>query len=83
MGSLRNIDGNIEAYDRFEQQQARAEAESERRNELINWTTDGIQEAIKILRNPEDLQDLEDLAQIMDDAIEQLEDLVCRLEEAR
>lgn len=83
MGSLREIDGNLQAYDRFEQQQARAEAECERRNELINWTTDGIQKVIKILSNPEDLQDLEDLAQLMDDAIEQLEELIGKLEGER
>lgn len=83
MSSLRLIDGNTESYDRFEQQQARAEAECERRNELIGWTVDGIQEVINLLHNPEDLQDLEDLSQLMDDAIEQLEDLIGKLEGER
>lgn len=77
------IDGNMIALSRYEREIERQEALCDERNEFITWVSDMVQEAIDILKNPEDLQDLEDLSQLMDGAIEQLEDLICRMEEER
>ena len=77
------IDGNMIALNRYEREIERQEALCDERNEFITWVSDAVQEVVSVLRNPEDLQDLEDLSEIMDDAIEQLEDLIGKLEGER
>ena len=74
------IDGNMIALSRHEKEMERQEALCEERNSLITHISDRVQEAIDILRNPEEL---EELSQIMDDGIEALENLLCELEEER
>ena len=74
------IDGNMIALRRYEREQEREEALCEEKNSLITRISDRVQEAIDILRNPEEL---EELSQIMDDGIEVLENLLCELEEER
>lgn len=74
------IDGNMIALGRYEREQARQEALCNERNELITWVSDAVQETIATLSNPDDL---EDLSQVLDDAMEQLEDLIGKLEGER
>lgn len=74
------IDGNMIALSRYEREIERQEALCEERNSLITRISDRVQEAIDILRNPEDL---EELSRILDDGIEALEKLLCELEEER
>lgn len=74
------IDGNMIALSKYEREMERQEALCDERNEFITWVVDGIREAIDTLENPEEL---EDLSQLMDDAIEQLEDLIGKLEGER
>ena len=80
MASTRLIDGNMIALRRYEDEIAKQEALCDERNEFITWVSDAVQEAIDTLKNPEEL---EDLAKVLDDAIEQLEDLIGRLEGER
>lgn len=77
------IDGNMIALRRYEREQERSEALCDERNEFITWVSDGVQEVIDTLHNPDGLEDLEGLSKILDDAIEQLEDLIGKLEGER
>jgi hypothetical protein len=80
MASTHLIDGNLDALRRYEEEQEQGEELCNERNEFITWVVDGIREAIDTLGNPEEL---EDLSKAMDDAMEQLEELIGKLEGER
>lgn len=76
------IDGNMITLSRYEAEQARYEAENEKRIELIEWII-GLVEKIKVSLSDYDTDDLKNMANVIEEATEQLEDLIGKLEGER
>jgi hypothetical protein len=76
------IDGNMIALSRYEEEQAKQEAEQEERDSIIRWMIDLVEE-VQITLDDYDPNNVPDLIERMDKAAEQLSDLIGKLEGER
>ena len=82
MASLRMIDGNLDALRRYEREQAQGEEQTEQWSEFIGWVKADISNIIDNMEgyNAEDLKEMSDR---LDQAIEACQELIGKLEGER
>lgn len=76
------LDDNYSRFQIHDREQAEHEAENEKRLELIGWILKLVED-IKATLSDYDTDDLKNMANVIEEATEQLEDLMVKLEGER